>query len=146
MANTATAQPATGGRLQRSQGARRARVLAAVLHLARDGGYDAVQVRPISDQTGVSSDTIYRYFGSRDRLISVAVREWVEREFIDAAPTWFEGSTPAEQLLSYIRRVWEVWERNPRMLETFVRAALAEGGIEGGLAARSMNALVPLTA
>jgi TetR/AcrR family transcriptional regulator, cholesterol catabolism regulator len=141
-----TSQPEAEGRLQRSQAARRARVLAAVLGLAREGGYDAVQLRPISDQTGVSSDTIYRYFGSRDRRISVAVGEWVEREFIDAAPTWFEGSTPAEQLLSYIRCVWEVWERNPRMLETFVRAALAEGNIDDGLAAQSMNALVPLTA
>ena len=32
------------------------------------------------------------------------------------------------------------------MLETFVRAALAEGGSEDGLAARSVNTLTPLTA
>lgn len=144
--DTATEQPSDGGRLQRSQASRRARVLAAVLDLARDGGYDAVQLRPISDQTGVSSDTIYRYFGSRDRLISVAVRQWVEREFIQAGPSWLEGSTPAEQILSFNRHVWDVWERNPNMLETFVRAALAEGATEDGLAARSTNALVPLMA
>ena len=94
------------------------------------GGYDAVQLRSISDRTGVSSDTIYRYFGSRDRLISVAVRQWLEREYIGVAPTWLEGPTPAEQILSFGRHVWEVWERNPNMLETFVRAAMAEGAIE----------------
>ena len=55
------------------------------------------------------------------------------------APTWLEGSTPAEQILSFNRHVWEVWERNPNMLETFVRAALAEGGSEDGLAARSVD-------
>jgi AcrR family transcriptional regulator len=146
VANTATEEPAAGGRLQRSQASRRARVLAAVLDLAHEGGYDAVQLRPISDRTGVSSDTIYRYFGSRDRLISVAVRQWLEREYIGVAPTWLEGATPAEQILSFSRHVWEVWERNPNMLETFVRAALAEGGIEDGLASRSTTALVPLTA
>jgi hypothetical protein len=32
------------------------------------------------------------------------------------------------------------------MLETFVRAALAEGNIEDGLAARSVDTMVPLTA
>ena len=137
---------ATGGRLKRSQASRRARVLAAVLDLADEGGYDAVQVRPISDRTGVSSDTIYRYFGSRDRLIAVAVRQWVEREFVEVAPTWLEGSTAAEQILSFTRHVWEVWERNPNMLETFVRAALAEGSSEDGLASRSVSALTPLTA
>jgi hypothetical protein len=42
--------------------------------------------------------------------------------------------------------VWQVWERNPNMLETFVRAALAEGASEDGLAARSVNALEPLMA
>ena len=121
-------------------------MLAAVLDLAHEGGYDAVQLRPISDRTGVSSDTIYRYFGSRDRLVSVAVRQWLEREYIGVAPTWLEGPTPAEKILSFSRHVWEVWERNPNMLETFVRAAMAEGDIEDGLAARSTTALVPLTA
>jgi AcrR family transcriptional regulator len=121
-------------------------VLAAVLELARRGGYDAIQIRTISDETGVSTHTIYRYFGSRDRLISAAVRDWFEREFFRPAPTWFEGETPAEQLLSYVRRVWQVWERSPRMLETYIRAALAEGPLEDGLAARATRELEPLTA
>jgi AcrR family transcriptional regulator len=145
VADTAT-EPAVGGRLQRSQESRRARVLTAVLDLAHEGGYDAVQLRAISEQTGVSSDTIYRYFGSRDRLLSAAVRQWLEREFLDVAPTWLEGATPAEQILSFNRRVWEVWERNPRMLETFIRAALAESDAGDGLAARSVNTLTPLMA
>ena len=72
--------------------------------------------------------------------------KWLEREFIEPAPTWLVGSTPAEQILSFNRRVWEVWERNPNMLETFVRAALTEGDNEDGLAARSVHTLVPLTA
>jgi len=138
--------PAEKGRLQRSQDARRERILAAVLDLARVGGYDAIQLRAISERTGTSTDTIYRYFGSRDQLVSAAVRQWIDREFMDPAPTWLEGDTPAEQILSFNRRVWEVWEQNPTMLETFVRAALAENDPRGGLAARSLEVLVPLTA
>jgi AcrR family transcriptional regulator len=134
------------GRLQRSQAARQSRVLATVLHLARKGGYDAIQLRAISDHTGVSSYTIYRYFGSRDRLIAIALRHWLERKFIEPAPKWFEGETPAEKILSFNRQIWRVWERHPRMLETFVRATLTEGGVDVGLVDRVTSQLVPLSA
>ena len=128
-----------GGRLQRSQAARRERVIDAVLELAAEGGYDAIQVRTISDRTGISSDTIYRYFGSRDRLVAEAVGQWSAREFYEPAAGWLDGDTPAEQLLAYYRQVWAVWESNPRMLETYVRAAMAEGDIPGGIADTSMS-------
>jgi AcrR family transcriptional regulator len=141
-----TERDAEGTRLERSQRARRARVLQAVLDLAHEGGYDAIQLRAISDRTGISSDTVYRYFGSRDQLVSAAVRQWSEREFVEPAGSWLDGETPAEQVLAFNRHVWEVWERNPRMLETFVRAALAEGTTPDGLAARSLETLVPHSA
>jgi TetR/AcrR family transcriptional regulator, cholesterol catabolism regulator len=134
-----------GGRLQRSQAARRERVLAAVLELAAEGGYDAIQVRAIADRTGISSDTIYRYFGSRDRLVAEAVGQWSDREFYEPAPTWLEGDTAAERLLSYYRRIWAVWEANPRMLETYVRAARVEGDVPGGIADTGISSLVPVT-
>ena len=117
----------------------------AVLDVAGEAGYDAIQLRLISERAGVSTDTIYRYFGSRDQLIAAAMGQWTEREFIEPAHTWLEGETPAEQLLAFNRNVWEVWERNPTMLETFVRAAITEGNVEGGLARQSVRALVPHT-
>lgn len=134
-----------GGRLQRSQAARRERIVEAVIALASEGGYDAVQVRAISDRTGISSDTIYRYFGSRDRLIARAVGQWSDRAFFEPAPTWLEGATPAEQLLSYYRALWGVWAAHPRMLETYVRAARVEGGVPGGIADTSISNLQPVT-
>ena len=145
MTSLDTDPDAKGTRLERSQQARRARVLQTVLELAQEGGYDVIQLRTISDRTGISSDTIYRYFGSRDQLVSAAVRQWSEREFIEPAPSWLEGHTPAEQILAFNRHVWKVWEGNPKMLETFVRAAMAEGTTPDGLAARSLETLVPHT-
>jgi len=65
--------------------------------LAAEGGYDAIQVRTISDRTGISSDTIYRYFGSRDRLVAEAVGQWSAREFYEPAAGWLDGDTPAER-------------------------------------------------
>ena len=52
------AEPAAGGRLARSQAARRERVLDVVLELAEEGGYDAIQLRPIQDRTGTAGGTI----------------------------------------------------------------------------------------
>jgi AcrR family transcriptional regulator len=143
--STRTTRAAPDGRLQRSQDARRTRIVETVVGVAREAGYDAIQLRLISERTGVSTDTIYRYFGSRDQLIATAMGQWAEREFIEPAHTWLEGATPAEQILAFNRHVWEVWERNPTMLETFVRAAITEGTVEGGLAHQSVHALVPHT-
>jgi AcrR family transcriptional regulator len=140
---TTTARP-PGGRLERSQRARRAQILDAVLELAREGGYDAIQLRAVSERTGISTDTIYRYYGSRQNLVSAAVEQWRETEFTLPAPTWLGAGTPAEQLLEFTRNVWVVWERNAAMLETYVRAALAEGGRADGLAARAMEELPPI--
>jgi AcrR family transcriptional regulator len=134
------------GRLARSQEARRARILAAVLELASEGGYEAIQLRGVSERTGIGLDTIYRYFESRTRLISAALTNWGDREFYEPYEAWAEGETPAERLLSICRHVWEVWERNPNMLETFVRTALDEGDIPGGLRARALGDLMPRTA
>ena len=137
--------PAPPTRLLRSQNARRARVLDAVLELAQQGGYDAIQLRPVSELSEVGLDTIYRYFKSRDQLISAAVSEWLQREYFAPAPEWPQGDTAAERLLALYQRSWQVWERNPKMLETYVRAALAEGDKETGLAMQSIRAIVPIS-
>jgi AcrR family transcriptional regulator len=142
----ATAETLEGGRLRRSQDARRARVIAAVLDLLREGGYDAFRVRAVWERTGVGTDTIYRYFGSRDGLIQAAVNAWLAREFFEPSPAWLEGATPAERLLAMCRHTWDVWERNSQMLDPFVRAAIASGSGESGLAAVSRRELVPLSA
>ena len=134
-----------GARLLRSQRARRARVLDAVLELANEGGYDAIQLRPVSERSGVGTDTIYRYFGSRDQLISTAVSIWIEREFFEHAPTWPQGDTPVERLLELYKSTWRVWEPQLNMMETFVRAALAEGDQEDGLARRGVHTFDEIT-
>ena len=58
------------GRLQRSQDARRARVIETVLELLREGGTDSVRLRTVWERTGVGTDTIYRYFRSRDAIVA----------------------------------------------------------------------------
>ena len=53
----------------------RQRIMDAALELASQGGYDALQVRAITQRAGVSSRTIYTHFPSLDSLLIVAVAE-----------------------------------------------------------------------
>ena len=130
-------------RVQRSQAARRAKVIEAVLQLADAEGYDAVQIRAVSELSGVGTRTIYDYFGSRDALLSAALDVWLDRELLESTPASGDGSTTAEQLLAICRHAWEVWERHPNMLETFMRTAIAPGRRNDGLSDKGIRAFLP---
>lgn len=134
-------------RLARSQEARRIRVMEAVLALLEERGYDALRMKDVWERTGVGTDTLYRYFHSREGLIAASVRLWLGREFFGPSESWLTGDTAAEQVLSLCRHTWEVWERHPAMLEPFVRAATGGAGDAGdgaGLAVESRSELTPL--
>src|SRR5260370_40152778 len=44
------------------------RVMRATIDLAREGGYNAVQMREVAKRSGVALGTVYTYFQSRDNL------------------------------------------------------------------------------
>jgi hypothetical protein len=67
-----------------------------------------------------------------------------DREIHSTARTWVAGNTPGEQLLSFERSLWDLWERNPNVLEAWVRSALAQDPSEDGLAGRSLRELLPI--
>jgi TetR/AcrR family transcriptional regulator, cholesterol catabolism regulator len=132
------------GRLEQSQAARRSRIIEAVLELAQSDGYEGVQLRAVSGRSGVSIDTIYRYYRTRDALIAAAVRIWVEREFIAPSRDWPQPATPAERFLAVTRQMWALWENNPRMLKVYVRAVELEGRVPDGLRAQALERVRPL--
>src|SRR5437763_6321502 len=100
-------------RLDRSQHARRKRIIAAVVELLQDGGYDAVQLRAVSDRSNVALGSIYSYFGSRDGLLGAALSEWSQAELYEPLSGGVDGDTPEERLLSVYRHLASVYEANP---------------------------------
>lgn len=52
-------------------------VLAAATQLAREGGYDAVQMREVAIRAGIAIATLYRYFPSKDDLLRAIITEQV---------------------------------------------------------------------
>lgn len=102
-------------RLGRSQAARRKRVIDATVELGCAGGYDAIQMRDVAAAAGVALGTIYRYFASKDHLLTevmVEAQREIQRSLATVPP---RGSTPAERLEDVFERRPELALRPPMM-------------------------------
>lgn len=116
---TDIAEPAT---LTQSQIARRERVIRAAMELAAEGGYDAVQMRDVSQRAGVALGTIYRYFSSKDHLLAAALVEWavdLERQVNRRPP---RGATTAERMTDILGRATSAMEREADLSAAVVTA------------------------
>lgn len=60
---------------------RRAAILAAATALIADGGFTAAAVRPVAKASGISTGSVYRYFGTREELLAEVFRLLADREY-----------------------------------------------------------------
>jgi AcrR family transcriptional regulator len=103
----------------------RRRMLDAALELTSTGGYEALQVRAISERAGVSSRTIYEQFQSLDALLIVAVAEQsgdLYRRFTESQPS---GRTSAARVNQVIRELTETMTTNRALTVALLRALLS---------------------
>jgi AcrR family transcriptional regulator len=110
--------------LTKSQAARRERVISAALTLGAEGGYDAVQMRDVATRGEVALGTIYRYFSSKDHLLSAALVQWthdLERRVTQRPP---RGATTADRVIDILQRAVRAMEREPK-LSAAVLAAMS---------------------
>jgi AcrR family transcriptional regulator len=108
--------------LERSQAARRRRVLDATLELAAAGGFDAVQMRDVAAAADVALGTLYRYFSSKERLLLEAMVEQQEdlRRHLEAHPA--PGATPVARVVNVLNRANASLRRHPDVTAAMVRA------------------------
>ena len=116
---TAGAEPDVGSAAQRD---RRKRILDATLALASKGGYDAVQMRAVSERADVALGTLYRYFPSKNHLLVAALTEEMDQiqDKLDRKP--IPGDTPTERMLFVLARVTRNMQRDPMLTEAMTRA------------------------
>ena len=103
----------------------RRRIISAALELAVEGGYDALQVRALSERAGVSSRTIYRHFPSLDSLLIVAVAEQSQelyRRYTESPP---KGRTAASRVHKLIAELTETMTANRTLTAALLRALLS---------------------
>jgi AcrR family transcriptional regulator len=104
------------------------RILDAVLELIGSEGCDSFSLRQVAEEARASLATIYKYYPSRDELIVAAMERWMEanvyQPLTSAAPT----TSLYDKLMWMFHHVFDPWERNPRMLDAFMRARAMNGG------------------
>jgi TetR/AcrR family transcriptional regulator, cholesterol catabolism regulator len=113
-------------------GARQARsfdaIVRVVLEILESEGYDAVQPRVVAERAHVSLRTIYKFAPTREDLIVTALCQWMQVNCYSglADPPYhapfFEG------MMWVHRKLFEPWERHPRMLAAYYRAMTGPSG------------------
>lgn len=90
--------------LTKDQQARRERLIDAARELALEGGYAAVTMHDVADRAGVARATVYRYFATKDHLLTEVAADWAHRitHDIDALAV---GDTPTERLTALLERI-----------------------------------------
>lgn len=106
------------------QEARRRRILEASIRLAAGGGFDAVQMREVAEESGVALGTLYRYFPSKIHLLVAVMQDQLGRlhgTLLHRPPT---AATPGERVAETLLRAFRALQREPLLAEAMVRAVI----------------------
>ncbi|QLY32644.1 TetR/AcrR family transcriptional regulator [Nocardia huaxiensis] len=90
--------------LSDSQRERRQRLLTAARDLAATGGYAAVTMHAVADSAQLARATVYRYFGSKDQLLTAVGAEWA-REVTAAWESHDVPGRPAERVATLLTEI-----------------------------------------
>jgi TetR/AcrR family transcriptional regulator, cholesterol catabolism regulator len=103
-------------------------IMDVVIDLLESEGYEAVQVRTVARRAQVSLATIYKLFGTLDRLIASAVERWMEANAYAELTPPKPDESPYEIMVRVLRAVFEPWEVHPRILEAHYRLRMGPSG------------------
>ena len=79
-------------------------------------------MRDVAGGADVALATVYRYFVSKDHLLSAAISEWTAQLQARLARSPAEGDTPVDRLVDVLRRASRGLERRPLLAAALVRA------------------------
>ncbi|MBW8483982.1 TetR family transcriptional regulator [Actinomadura sp. PM05-2] len=111
--------------LSKDQQARRERLIEAARVLALDGGYAAVTMHDVADRAGVARATVYRYFATKDHLLTEVAATWAHRVTadIDALAV---GDTATERLTAMLERIVFVAAEELTLTSAIIQAVTSD--------------------
>ncbi|MCK0091306.1 TetR/AcrR family transcriptional regulator [Rhodococcus sp. F64268] len=119
------------------------RLLATVVELLENDGYDAVQLREVARRARISLTTIYKRYATREELILAAIEHWMKSNYTELATQSRDPGEPLHPaMMRVIRAIFEPWEQHPEMLFAYFRVRAAPGG--ESLAVRGFDPVVPI--
>lgn len=104
------------------QNERRIRVLETAMRMAGEGGYEAVQMRAVAEESGVALGTIYRYFSGKDELLVAGLAGWLRRSRRRIEAAGIAGDTPAERLIGLLQQSAARTQQRPMLMGALVTA------------------------
>ncbi len=91
-------------RRTQAQQERRIRILETAMRLAGEGGYEAVQMRAVAEESGVALGTIYRYYSGKDEMLIAGLAGWLRRTRRRVESGALAGDTPGDRLIFLLER------------------------------------------
>jgi TetR/AcrR family transcriptional regulator, cholesterol catabolism regulator len=110
--------------LTERQEARRRRILHTSAQLAVRGGFDAVQMREVAEQSNVALGTLYRYFPSKVHLLVATMQDQLERTHTALRKRPPAAPTPAGRVAETLMRTFRAMQREPNLADAMVRALI----------------------
>ncbi len=119
--------PASAPNQQRAAqtAARRRRLLETAVELAREGGYDAVQMRDVAARAEVALGTLYRHYSSKDQLLLAALADQAGTLRTRLAQRPPRGDRPGDRVADVLRRATCALTREPSITAAMVTALSA---------------------
>ncbi|TDC76115.1 TetR/AcrR family transcriptional regulator [Actinomadura sp. 7K507] len=111
--------------LSKDQQARRERLIDSARDLALEGGYAAVTMHDVADRAGVARATVYRYFATKDHLLTEVAASWAHG-VIDDVDALAVGDTPLERLTAMLERIVYVAAAEPTLTSAIIQAVTSD--------------------
>src|SRR4051812_33684188 len=120
-----TGRLVTNRRLSAGQHERRQRVIEVASALAEQGGYDAVAMKDVAEQSGVALATLYRWFASKDHLLGEVLLEWGARVAGDLRANPPDAPSGPERIIEFVRRLSAIVGTYPQLVGAVTSAMLS---------------------
>ncbi|MCU7821770.1 TetR family transcriptional regulator [Kitasatospora sp. DSM 101779] len=105
---------------------RRGNLIAAALALVTEIGVERLQMRQVSERSGVALGTTYRYFSSKDHLLAAAIAEWhrsLLTDLVGEVRGRRAGLTASDRMVRFVRHGMRAYQRQPELARLRVSVA-----------------------
>lgn len=125
---------------------RRRRILQATIEIASKGGFDAVQMRAVTQRADVALGTLYRYFPSKIHLLVSALGAQFEGVSDNLSKTPIPGDSAADRVIWVLGKATRGMQRDPNLTEALTRAFMfADKSVAGEIHTVGMQLTTMLT-
>ncbi|WP_371501009.1 TetR family transcriptional regulator [Kitasatospora sp. NBC_00374] len=105
---------------------RRRSLIQAALALVTEIGVERLQMKQVSERSGVALGTAYRYFSSKDHLLAAAIADWHRLLLADLVAEQRgprSGASGTDRTVRFVRHGMRAYQRQPELARLRVAVA-----------------------